>query len=162
MTKFSGIVRIPSRTLQLLAQGAGEHLLSVGRHAELCMIAALRLEEHPRIRKLAERQWTDLVDLNVCLSAQTLQDLAERSIDMGASLPSYMRALLVDAVGAMPSPVPKPDPGFRKFQPAKLIVERDNRIGWANFSMGDPSPGRSALDQKKNAQPLSRISVARV
>ena len=160
MTKFSGSIWIPSETLRLLAEAAQEHDCSLGRHAELCVTAACRLinKLHRDIERVAVRGHRPESEIYLSLSGDNLQVIGTRSIDASVSVDAYVRAILILAVEGMarekpPKPPPfipgpkKADPGFRKWHVAREINEP--QFVPSGALMGDPEPGRSALDQKR-------------
>ena len=93
--------------------------------------------------------------VSVNLSERVLQVIAARAHAEGLTINIYCRCILMLAVDGMAKagmPVPKrsdPMPSFRTYKPSRIIVERDTRLGVPTFSMGDPPPGRSALDRKR-------------
>lgn len=158
MTRFSGSIWLPSDTLTLLAEAAKEHDCTVQRHAELCITAACRIMGgiYRDIERIASRAQRLGGEFYLSLDGHALQVLGARSIDAGVSVEAFARAVLIHAVegletGDLPFlPGPKKEPAaFRTYKPARVIVERDTRLGTPTYNMGDPPPGRSALDRKR-------------
>ena len=154
MTRFSGYVSVPPATLDRLASAAREHGLTLHRHAELCIVAGMKVFdkiEH-RVIGLAELPWRGSKDIHISLPDRLIESVCGKAAAEGVTMQALMRALLIYAVegmGFVEKQVAKPAPSFRTYKPSRIIVERDTRLGVPTFSMGDPPPGRSALDRKR-------------
>jgi hypothetical protein len=154
MTRFSGYANVPPDTLNLLASAAREHHLSLPRHAELCIIAGMKVidkTEH-RVVGLAELPWRNTKQIHITLPDRLIETICAKAHAEGVTMQALIRALLIHAVEGMAfvEALPKATvPMFRTYRPARIIVERETRLGVPTFSMGDPPPGRSALDQKR-------------
>lgn len=157
MTRFSGTILLPSRTLQYLCEAANEHGLTVQRHAELCIIAATRIIDRiePRILSLPPLRAKLAAEVSINVPESVLQIIASHASDAGMKINAYCRSILILAVDGMakadmPTPKrPDPMPSFRTYRAARVIHEQ--MIGYgAAYSHGDPPPGRSALDCKRN------------
>lgn len=157
MTRFSGTILLPSRTLQYLCEAANEHGLTVNRHAELCIIAASRIIDRiePRIRSLPPLRAKLAAQVSINVPESVLQIIAKHASDEGMRINSYCRSILILAVDGMakadmPTPKrPQPMPSFRTYRVARIIDPQPLGYG-ATYSHGDPPPGRSALDCKRN------------
>jgi hypothetical protein len=156
MTRFSGYASLPSPTIELLAYAAREHGLPLSRHAELCIIAGMKViskTEH-RIVGLAELPWRNTRQIHITLPDRLIEDICAKAHAEGVTMQALIRALLIHAVEGMAlvdrpaTPMPAASM-FRTYKPARIIVERETRLGMPTFSMGDPAPGRSALDRKR-------------
>lgn len=159
MTRFSGVILLPSRTLQYLCEAANEHGLTVNRQAELCIIAASKIIDKidERVLSLPPIRTKLAAQVSVNVPEKVLQVIAARASAEDLTINAYCRGILILAVegmGQAERPTPKravATPSFRTYRAAAFIQPMPTGFD-AAYASGDPPAGRSALDQKRAMQ----------